>query len=471
VRGSDNSDGNGPGERIQIDMVGNATSTREQREASTAGDVDDERGGDTVCVVGLGYVGLPLALAFDDAGAEVIGYDVDPETIASLADGTDPTEEVGDGAVESSSIAFTADAGDIAAADYVIVAVPTPVDDSQNPDLAFVESAGETVGEHLTPDTTVVLESTVFPGATESVLVPALESASGLTAGEDFAVGYSPERVSPGDTGRGVNDVIKIVGAESEAVTEDLASLYSQIVDAGVHRAANIETAETAKVIENVQRDINIALVNELAVACEHMGISTTDVLEAAGTKWNFHDGYSPGLVGGHCIPVDPHFLAHRSELDGFSPNLVLQAREINEFMPTHVANLTLKALNQSGKVLRDSEVLVLGLSYKPNVGDIRTSEVKGVLEELREYDMTVVGADPHASDDALREEFGIEIQSGVDPADFDAVVVATAHDEYRDLNLSGMADRMADDPVLVDVPNIFDEADAARAGFRYRCL
>jgi len=452
-------------------MVGNATSTREQGQASTASDADTKRGGDTICVVGLGYVGLPLALAFDDADAEVIGYDVSPETIDSLADGTDPTEEVGDRAVEASSIAFTADPADIAAADYIIVAVPTPVDDSQNPDLAFVESAGETVGEHLTQDTTVVLESTVFPGATESVLVPALESASGLTAGEDFAVGYSPERVSPGDSDRGVSDVIKIVGAESDAVTEDLASLYAQIVDAGVHRATDIETAETAKVIENVQRDINIALVNELSVACEHMDISTADVLEAAGTKWNFHDGYSPGLVGGHCIPVDPHFLAHRSKLDGFSPNLVLQAREINEFMPIHVANLTLKALNESGKVLRDSEVLVLGLAYKPNVGDIRTSEVEGVLGELGEYGTAVTGVDPHADDDALRTEFGIEIQPDVDASGYDAIILATAHDEYRDLDLSALAEQMAADPVFVDVPNVFEEAVATEAGFRYRCL
>jgi UDP-N-acetyl-D-galactosamine dehydrogenase len=431
----------------------------------------EQPGADTVCVVGLGYVGLPLAVAFDRAGRDVVGYDVDAEKVAALDDGRDPTGEVGADEVAASEVAFTAGPGAIERADYVVVTVPTPVDDRENPNLEFVESAGETVGAHLAPGTTVVLESTVYPGATEGVLAPALEAESGLVAGEDFHLGYSPERASPGDAGRGVGDVVKIVGANTDSVRDDLADLYGSVVDAGIYRAPDIETAEAAKVIENVQRDLNIALVNELAMACEHMDLSTEAVLEAAGTKWNFHDEYEPGLVGGHCIPVDPHYLAHRSEREGFSPKLVLQAREINEYVPTHTARLAVKALNACGKVPAESRLLLLGLSYKPNVGDIRTSEVSGVIAELEEFDVDVTGYDPHADDEAMREAFGVEIQDRLDPAGFDGAVVATGHDELQGLDLAALAGAMAADPILVDVPGAVDAEEATEHGFAYRQL
>ncbi len=425
----------------------------------------------TICVVGLGYVGLPLATAFDAADQRVIGYDVDQEKVDRLAEGEDPTGDVGDERVAESSVRFTADPAPISRAEYVVITVPTPIDDHENPNLEFVEAAGREVGQHLAPGSTVILESTVYPGATETVLVPAIEETSGLTAGEEFNVGYSPERASPGEEGRGVSDVVKIVGADDEETRDELAQLYGRIVDAGVYRAPDVETAELAKVIENVQRDINIALVNELAIACDHMDIDTEEVLEAAGTKWNFHDEYSPGLVGGHCIPVDPHFLAHRSEHEGFSPKLVLQAREINSYLPTHVANRVVRALNDNRKVLRESRVLMLGMSYKENVGDIRTSEVDGVIDELASYDVHVEGFDPHGDDDAMREEFDVPVQGSLDPGGFDAIVVATGHDEFANLNFDTLAAEMRDDPVLVDVSGDLDGDDAARAGLDYHRL
>ncbi|MCO8265028.1 nucleotide sugar dehydrogenase [Haloferax sp. AB510] len=426
---------------------------------------------DTVCVVGLGYVGLPLAIEFDRAGKSVIGYDVDPDKVSTLSAGTDPTGDVTDEGVAASDVLFTTDATHISDADFVIVTVPTPVDSMENPDLTFVESAAETIGQHVSPGTTVVLESTVYPGATESVLVPALESESGFAVGEDIFVGYSPERASPGDTGRSVKDVVKVVGANSEGVRERLADLYGSIVDAGIHRAPDIETAEASKVIENVQRDMNIALVNELAIACDHMGLTTKDVLEAAGTKWNFHDGYSPGFVGGHCIPVDPFYLTYRSKREGFSPKLVLQAREINEYVPVHAARKAVKTINESGRVLQDTRLLVLGLAYKPGVGDIRSSDVSTMIEKLDEFHVDCVGYDPHADPDESREVFDIEVVESVDFEAYDGVVVATGHEEFTDYDLDEMAAALGSDPVMIDVADVFDADKADERGFHYAQL
>ena len=426
---------------------------------------------DTICIVGLGYVGLPLAVAFDRSGAQVVGYDVDDEKVDQLEADVDPTGCLGDGDVADSEVTFTTDPSRGGDAEYVIITVPTPVDDLQNPDMAFVESAARTVGTHLQPGTTVVLESTVFPGATAQVLIPALEEASGLTEGDGFHVAYSPERVAPGVAGRSVSEVVKLVGAQSQTVGEDVVRLYERIVDAGVTLAPDVETAEAAKVIENVQRDLNIALVNELAIACDHMDLDTEAVLEAAGTKWNFHDEYRPGLVGGHCIPVDPLYLTYRSEREGFSPKLILQAREINEYVPKHAAKLALRALNESGRVLKESRLLVLGLAYKGNVGDVRTSEVSGVIDHLREFGVDVVGFDPHTDEAEVRERFDIEIQPELSLEGFDGVVVTTAHDEFGDLDPAALADGLNDDPLLVDVTAQFDEETAREHGFVYETL
>lgn len=416
----------------------------------------------TICVVGQGYVGVPLAARFDQAGFDVVGFDVSTDRVESLESGIDPTGDVGDEAIRESDIEFTTDARSIAHADYVIVAVPTPVNDRRDPNLEYVESAGKTIGRHVTEGTTIVLESTVFPGATREVLAPAIESESGLKAEEGFSIGYSPERLVPGDEEHTLENVIKIVSGQDENVTDELAELYGTIVDAGIHEAPEIEVAEAAKCVENIQRDINIALVNELAITCDNLGVDTQAVLDAAGTKWNFHD-YRPGIVGGHCIPVDPFFLIYQSEKNGFDPELVSKAREVNDYVPKHVAKQTIKALNESDKVLQRSRVLVLGLTYKPNVSDIRTSNIDATIEELEEFGVEVVGYDPNADADAMADEFDIEIQDELSFDGFDAVIVGAAHEEFSELNLHVMAEQLARDPVFVDPENAFaDEANAA---------
>ncbi|MDG5761562.1 nucleotide sugar dehydrogenase [Natronococcus sp. A-GB1] len=421
----------------------------------------------SVCVVGLGYVGLPLAAAFDAAGNSVTGFDIDPEKVVTLESGTDPTGDVGDAAIADGEIDFTTDSADIANADVVIVAVPTPVDDTEKPNLGIVEGAARTVGEHMTEGTTVVLESTVYPGATREVFIPALEEASGLTAGEDFGVGYSPERMVPGDDEHGLANVVKIVSALTDEGRDELVELYGTVVDAGLHEAPSIETAEAAKCVENTQRDLNIALMNELAMICDELGLDTEAVLEAAGTKWNFHD-YRPGLVGGHCIPVDPFYLLYESERQGFAPELIRTGREVNEAVPDHIAELTIRALNDSGKVLKHSRVLVAGLAYKPDVDDIRTSKIDNVIQELRSYGIEVVGFDPHADPEATREAFDIEIQDAFDVTDFDGLVIGTPHTEFQSLSPATLADEMAADPVLVDIDGTFD---AQAELFTYRRL
>lgn len=425
---------------------------------------------ETICIIGQGYVGLPLALAFDEEGYDVVGYDISEQKIDALASGTDPTGDHGDGTIAESEVTFTTDASTLERAHYVIVTVPTPVDDTKNPDLSFIEAAGATIGAHVSPGTTVVLESTVYPGVTREVLGPTIEQHSGLTVGEELSLGYSPERLSPGDTGRGLRDVKKIVSGSDEKTLDRLAALYGSVVDAGIYRAPTIETAEAAKVTENVQRDINIALVNELAIVCEHMDLDTQEVLDAAGSKWNFHQ-YRPGLVGGHCIPIDPLYLAHGSERVGYRPQLIMQGREVNEYMPKHTAELALQALNRSGKVLKESRILALGLSYKPNVGDIRTSQVKGVIRALSEYGVEVVGYDPHVDPDIAREAFDIDIHEELTFTDFDGVVLATGHEEFSILSPETMTGELNENPILVDVAGVYEKERAIEAGFDYNRL
>lgn len=424
----------------------------------------------TICVVGLGYVGLPLAIAFDEAHFETIGFDVDTERIEAFSQGHDPTAEVGAEQVATSAISFTDDPTSIHQADFVLITVPTPLDNVQSPKLEFVEAAARTVGSYLTPGTTVVLESTVYPGVTRDVLVPILEDESGLQTPAEFRVGYSPERLSPGDDGVGLTDAVKVVGADTDETRSDLAVLYETIVDAGVYEADSIETAEAAKVLENVQRDLNIALMNEMAIICDHLGLDTHAVIEACSTKWNFHE-YSPGLVGGHCIPVDPLYLAHGSERAGFSPNLILQAREINEYIPKHVADMTTKALNECGKVLQEARLLVLGVAYKPNVSDTRTSEVRNVIRELDEYGIECVLHDPIAETDRLGHELGVDTTDRLKYHGFDGIILGTPHDLFRDLDLTGAARELHPAPVFIDVHGAYDPELLDEAGFTHRRL
>ncbi|WP_049987346.1 nucleotide sugar dehydrogenase [Halobellus rufus] len=409
-----------------------------------------------VSVVGLGYVGLPLAVGFDRAGHEVRGYDISQSTVDRLQRGVDPTKDVGDRPIQESDITFGTDPSLIDGADFVVVTVPTPITDENDPNLDFVEAAAETVGQHMTADTIVVLESTVFPGATREVFAPTIEKASGFTLGQEFSVGYSPERLVPGDDKHSLEKVVKIVSGYDDETLAELVKLYESIVDAGVHKAASLEVAEAAKCIENVQRDVNIALINELSVACDRLGIDSNAVLEAAGTKWNFHD-YRPGLVGGHCIPVDPFFFIYQSKKNGFDPELIETARDVNEYMPKHVAKKTVKGLNQAGKVLKESRVLVLGLTYKPNVEDIRTSAIDGTIEHLEEYDIEVVGHDPYARDDALRGEFEIEVASELTFEEYDAVILGAGHDEYDEIDFEELTSELAGEPVVIDTEGAFE--------------
>ncbi len=424
----------------------------------------------SVCVVGLGYVGLPLATGFAQAGYGVIGYDIDAEKVETLQNGVDTTGDLDDEAVADDDITYTSNPSAISAAEYVVIAVPTPVDRNQQPDLELVRSAGETVGASISPGTTVILESTVYPGATREVLVPAIENTSELTCGDGFHVGYSPERATPGDDDHSLRNVVKVVSGQNTAVLEDVAALYDSVVDAGIYRAPSIEVAEACKLVENVQRDLNIALMNELSMAFERMDLDTHAVLEAAGTKWNFH-GYRPGLVGGHCIPVDPYFFAHQSERDGFVPELMLTGREVNESMPDHVATVAIKALNQSEKTLKHSRLLLLGLTYKSDVADIRTSKVAEVVDNLREYDIDVVGYDPHGDDEAMRDAFGIEVQESLSFEEMDGAILSTPHGEFRDLDHAEVAAQFNDDPVLIDVTGALDPEAMREQDIAYRRL
>ncbi len=417
-----------------------------------------------LCIVGLGYVGLPLAISFDTVGHRVSGYDIDSELVSKLQSGEDPTDDLGSSSIRNSDIHFVDDPTVIEQADFVIVTVPTPVDDLKNPDLKYVEAAGREIGKHIQKETTVILESTVYPGATKNVFAPAIEETSELVAGTDFFLAYSPERVVPGDNNHGIQDVVKVVSAQNKEILDQVAALYETIVDAGVHQAPKIEVAEAAKCVENIQRDINIALVNELAVACNNLDIDTHDVLNAAKTKWNFHD-YQPGLVGGHCIPVDPFFMIFESERNGFSPRLIETARDVNEFMPKHVADLTIRGLNSCGKVLQESRVLILGLSYKPNVSDVRTSAIGGTIKKLDSFDISISGFDPYCDNDILRNEFDIDVQEKLSFSGYDGVILATPHDRLIELDYLKIASQMKCEPLLVDVmgalqPDIVEESE-----------
>ena len=425
-----------------------------------------------ICVVGLGYVGLPLAVHFSQATGRVIGYDVDGDKIDALDRDADPTGDVSESALADAEITYTSSPEMIARADIVLVTVPTPIDEHDQPNLEYVESAAQTVGAHMRPGATVVLESTVYPGATREIFIPTLEAASGLSSPAEFGVGYSPERISPGDTTRGIEDVVKIVSGQTEDIREELATLYESIVEAGVYRAPSIEVAEAAKVVENVQRDLNIAFVNDLAMAFDRMDaeLDTSEVLEAAGTKWNFH-AYSPGLVGGHCIPVDPHFFSQCSKRAGFVPELMLRGRQVNESMPEHVAHLTIKALNANDKTLRNSRVRLLGLTYKADVADVRTSKAGDVAHHLEQFEIDVQGYDPVGDVSTMREVFDFPVTEDVSDWDFDALVAVTGHSAFRHLDLRDVATRMRADPVLVDIAGVFDPETAAAAGMAYRRL
>ena len=409
----------------------------------------------TVCVVGLGYVGLPLAEAFSKH-LKTIGFDVDNEKITLLKRNKDNLE-------------FTSDPTKIKHADFVIIAVPTPVTKSKEPDLRYVKSAVETVGKNLKRGAIVVLESTVYPGVTEEVVKQVLERESKMNCGIEFYIGYSPERINPGDDAHALDKITKIVAGMNDDTTERLAELYGLITN--VYKAKDIRTAEAAKVIENIQRDLNIALMNELALIFHKMGLDTKSVLDAASTKWNFQP-YKPGLVGGHCIPVDPYYLVYKAKELDYHPQVILAGRAINDYMPKHIAEMAIKGLNEVGKVIKGSKVLIMGLTYKENVPDTRESPVREMVKELKEFGVEVYGYDPLLSNEEI-EGFGVKGLNELNMKNekMDCIIITVTHNEFKKMKLEDVKKFMNNNPVLVDVNGVFNGEDAKGKGFYYKRL
>lgn len=435
-------------------------------------------GKEKVCVVGLGYVGIHVAVNFAKY-FKVIGYDKSKERINQLKEGIDLTREFAKEEIISSGIEFTSEPKDINKARFVIIAVPTPVTRGKIPDLSFVESACETVGKNIQKGSYVILESTVYPGVTEEICVPILEKFSGLKAGEDFKVGYSPERVNPGDKDHTFDKVVKVVSGQDRESTEFIAKMYSFPVKAGVYVAKNIKTAEAAKVIENIQRDLNVALMNELSVIFHLMGVDTKEVLEAASTKWNFLK-FEPGLVGGHCISVDPYYLAFRAQEFGYHPEVILAGRRINNGMGKYVAENTVKLLIKAGKAVRGSRVLIMGITFKENIPDTRESKVIDIYEVLVEYGANVDVVDPCADPEEVKKEFNIFLLNGLTGWEefvkkigterkYDAVIIAVKHKPFYELDINffkGLLDNR--NPVIVDVKGIYSRELFEKENFLY---
>ena len=417
-----------------------------------------------IAVLGLGYVGLPLAVEFGKR-CRTIGLDLSQAKVEAYAQGIDPTGEIpGEAFQAARRFEPTTDPSRLREADFVIVAVPTPVDSAHNPDLRPLCAASETVGRNLKRGATVVFESTVYPGATEEVCVPLLEQHSGLVWKRDFHVGYSPERINPGDRQHTLASIVKVVSGDCESTLDAVAALYGTIVEAGVHKASSIRVAEAAKVIENTQRDLNIALMNELSLIFHRIGIDTSEVLAAAGTKWNFLP-FRPGLVGGHCIGVDPYYLTHKAESLGHHPQVILAGRRINDGMGKYIAEQTVKLISRLGHSVRGAKVIVLGLTFKENCPDLRNSRVVDVIAELRAYGADVAVHDPLASPDDARLEYGIELTPWETLPQAAAIVAAVAHDEYRHRPLQDYLDRLQPAAAVVDVKWLFEPAALHAAG------
>ncbi len=415
-----------------------------------------------IAVVGLGYVGLPIVVAFGRKGP-VTGFDINTSRIRELRDQFDRNRDVAAEDFRDSQAVFTSDPAQLREADFLIVAVPTPVDGSKRPDLRPLMAASRTVGQNLARGTIVVFESTVFPGATEEVCVPILEKESGLICGKDFKVGYSPERINPGDSDHTFTKIIKVVSGQDSETLDTVASVYSSVVDAGVYKAASIKVAEAAKVIENTQRDLNIALVNELALIFNRLGIDTTDVLEAAGTKWNFLR-FSPGLVGGHCIGVDPYYLTDKAEQVGYIPQVILSGRRINDGMGTYVAGQVVKMLLQEGRISASAcqpVVTVMGLTFKENVPDLRNTRVVDIVNELKSYHFRVQIVDPMAYAEEAEEEYGITLTKMDDLEPAHAVVMAVAHAPFREGGWKLVQSLLLEGKgVVADIKNSLPRAD-----------
>ncbi len=426
----------------------------------------------TIAVVGLGYVGLPIAVSFAEKGIQTIAYDNNCSKIELYNQCIDPTNEIGSERLkqllltpaDDNRLIFTSEQSELAKANFYIVTVPTPVNQDNTPNLMPVLTASDSVGQVLKAGDIVVYESTVYPGVTEELCLPVLEKISGLVCGKDFKIGYSPERINPADNQHKIHNITKVVSGMDEDSLEKIAEVYEVVVEAGIYKAESIKVAEAAKVIENSQRDINIAFMNELSIIFDKMGIDTQAVLKAASTKWNFLN-FTPGLVGGHCIGVDPYYLTYKAQLMGYSPEVILAGRNINDQMGKHIAEKTVKKMIEADIPIKGSKVGILGLTFKENCGDLRNSKVADIIDELREYGVETIVTDCEADRDQAIAEYDVKLIELSQMADLDAVIVAVAHDCYKSLTLQQLAGmcrgKMASNRVLIDVKGIFDRQKA----------
>ena len=427
-------------------------------------------GEEKISLVGLGYVGMPIAVAFSKK-VKVVGFDLNAKKIELYKNGIDPTNEVGDDAIKACTVEFTADESKLREAKFHIVAVPTPVNADHTPDLSPVEGASTIVGRNLTKGSIVVYESTVYPGVTEDICIPILEKESGLKCGVDFKIGYSPERINPGDKVHRLETIVKIVSGMDDESLDQIAKVYELVVEAGVHRAESIKVAEAAKVIENSQRDINIAFMNELSIIFNKMGIDTQSVLRAAGTKWNFLK-FFPGLVGGHCIGVDPYYLTYKAEQLGYHSQIILSGRRINDDMGKYVAESIVKNLIKADVAIKNAKVAILGFTFKENCPDTRNTKIIDIYNELKEYGITATVADPCADSDEAKWLYGMEFVDMATIKDCDAVILAVAHEEFKTLTQADF-DKMfkAGDnstKVLADIKGLLDRKEYEKAGYNY---
>ena len=424
-----------------------------------------------LALVGLGYVGMPIAVAFAKKSIHVIGFDLNKSKIELYQSGIDPTLEVGDEAIRTTTVQFTSDEKDLLQAKFIIVAVPTPVNTDHTPDLTPVINASEIVGRNLTRGTIVVYESTVYPGCTEDVCIPILERESGLKCGEDFKLGYSPERINPGDRVHRLENIRKIVsGCDAEAL-EEIKNVYDIVIEVGTYPVSNIRTAEAVKVVENSQRDINIAFMNELAMVFDRMDIDTNEVIDGMNTKWNAL-GFRPGLVGGHCIGVDPYYFTYQAEKLGYHSQIILNGRIVNDSMGAYVADCAVKQMIAAGQAPKRSKVVILGMTFKENCPDIRNSKVNDVIKQLNTYGIEPVVVDPWASESDAMHEYGVTLTRYEDVADADCIIVAVAHNEFKAMSIDDLKKLYQtgsdEEKVLIDVKGLYKIADLKASGLRW---
>ena len=423
-------------------------------------------------LVGLGYVGMPIAVAFAKKGVDVIGFDLNKEKIKLYKSGIDPTKEVGDDAIKASTVDFTADESRLREAKFHIVAVPTPVNTDHTPDLSPVIGASEILGRNLTKGSIVVYESTVYPGCTEDVCIPILERESGLKCGADFKIGYSPERINPGDKVHRLENIHKIVSGMDRESLEDIKKVYDIVIEVGTHPVSNIRTAEAVKVVENSQRDINIAFMNELAMVFDRMDIDTNEVVDGMNTKWNAL-GFRPGLVGGHCIGVDPYYFTYEAEKLGYHSQIILSGRKVNDGMGSFVADATIKQLVLAGKAPKECKIVIMGMTFKENCPDIRNSKVDDIIKRLNEYDITPIVVDPWANPKEAEKEYGIILTEMTNVSDADCLILAVSHDEFVKLTWEQIGKMYKEEVptkerVLIDVKGIKNLKEARAQGYRY---